>query len=87
MRLLILLFIAVVIWVAVETLFAGWRVRRREAATARQARQRTTARTAASVPLVRCAQCGTHVPQASALPGAPGNGPSLFYCSERCRSR
>lgn len=85
MRLLVLLFIAVVIWVVIETLFAGWRVRRREAATARRTRQQAASRSA-SVTLVRCARCGTHIPQSSALPGAPGQGSALF-CSESCRSR
>jgi hypothetical protein len=35
--------------------------------------------------LVRCAACGTHVPESRALPGrTPGGRPAL-YCSERCR--
>lgn len=82
MRLLVLLFFAVVIWVVIETLFAGWRVRRREAARARRAGQPAAARSA-NVTLVRCARCGTHIPQSSALPGAG----SAVFCSESCRGR
>ena len=85
-RFLELIVFAVFVWLALESLVARLRIRRPPPHQApRQAPHQAPTpapgpRPIADVTLVRCAACGTHVPQSRALAA----GGSL-YCSDRCR--
>jgi len=98
-RLLELIVVAVFLWLALES----W-ARRISAARSGRRAGRPAPRAAAAPPasgprpladvtLVRCAACGTHIPQSRALaapprsagkPVAAPSGAAVLYCSERC---
>lgn len=88
-RLLELTVFAVFLWLALESWVArisgrGGRGRRDPRRTTRGAAPAPRApaappRTAADLTLVRCAACGTHVPESRAIASGGAR-----YCSERC---
>jgi hypothetical protein len=105
-RLLELIVVAVFLWLALESWVARisgarsqGRFGRRDGrpATAREASSASPPpsgpRPVADVTLVRCAACGTHIPQSRALAAPPRSagkavaapsGAVVLYCSERC---
>jgi len=81
-RLLELILLGFLFWLAWEGLKARIRAFFAGEAPRPQARPRPPAPPEEA--LVRCAACGTHVPASRALPGRSG-GRDL-YCSEQCRA-
>lgn len=84
-RILILLAILVLVWIALEMLFRRLRAAadgRRVAAGRRDPRSPAAGPGTAADRLVPCAVCGVRVPGRRAIP-APGGG--AVFCSEACR--
>ncbi|MFM6985126.1 MAG: PP0621 family protein [Hydrogenophaga sp.] len=73
--LLVLFVVLVAVWL--------WRSKRQGERAAPSPSQRAARPAAMPTPMVACGHCGTHVPQAEAIPGRLG----LYCCQEHRRHR